>query len=104
MGERGNGLAVEVISLNPEDLGSCPCFCIHWLSFISVEHVELLSSTFLLVLCYAWLVTCHCGFGLLSTSEMMNKHCGYVMQNISSIPLMMPVHQPIIVNFFLRIH
>ena len=41
-------------------MGSSPRLLSRRSSLISIEHAELLSSTPLLVLCCAWLVTSHC--------------------------------------------
>ena len=48
---RGNGLAVEPMSRNPEGRGSIPRLGSCRSSLISIEHVELLCSTPSLVLC-----------------------------------------------------
>ena len=67
----GNGLAVQAMSQNLEDRGSIPRLGSHISLLIIIEHAELLSSTPLLVLCYAWLVAMalhvHCVLDLLSS-------------------------------------
>ena len=69
---RGNGLAVEPMSQNPEGPGSIPRLGSHRPSLISIEHAELLSSTLSLVLCCAvsgysnQALHVHCGLGQLS--------------------------------------
>ena len=67
---RGNRLAVEPTSWNPEVRGSIPCLGSRRSPLISIEHAELLRSTPSLVLCCAWLVTMalhvHCGLSQLS--------------------------------------
>ena len=70
---RGNGLAVEPTSRNPEGRGSIPRLGSRRSSLISIEHAELLRSTASapsLVLCCACLVTTashvHCGLSQLS--------------------------------------
>ena len=84
---RGNDLAVESSSRNPEGRGSIPCLGSRRSSLISIEPAELLSSTPSLVLCCAWLVTMalhvHCGLGQLGPLPTSGddewvaaKHCG----------------------------
>ena len=67
--ERGDGLAVEPMSRNPEGRGSIPRLGSRRSSFISIELAELLSSSYSLMLCCARLVTMalhvHCGLGQL---------------------------------------
>ena len=67
---RGNGLAVETTSGNPDGRGSSSCLGSRWSSLISIEHAELLRSTPSLLLFCASLVTMalhvHCGLGQLS--------------------------------------
>ena len=67
---RGNGLALEPTSLNPEGRGSIPRLGSRRSLLISIEHAELMRSTPLLVLWCAWLVTMaslvHYGLGQLS--------------------------------------
>ena len=50
---RGDGLAIEPMSRNPEGRGSIPRLGSCRSSFISIEHAELLRSTPSLVLCLA---------------------------------------------------
>ena len=84
---RGNGLAVERMSRDPEDRGSISRLGSRRSSLISIEHAELLRSIPSLVLCCAWLVTTtlhvHCGLGQLSPLRISGddkwvaaKHCG----------------------------
>ena len=50
---RGNGLAAEPTSRNPEGRGSIPRLDSRRSSLTSIEHAELLRSTNSLVLCYS---------------------------------------------------
>ena len=54
---RGDDLAVEPMSRNPEGRGSIPRLGSRRSSLISIEHAELRRSTPSFVLCCAWLVT-----------------------------------------------
>ena len=89
---RGDGLAVESSSQNPEGRGSIPHLSSRRSLLISIEHAELLRSTPLLVLCCVWLVTMalhvHCGLGQLSPllasgddEWVAAKHCGWAKRS-----------------------
>ena len=72
---RGNGLAVEPTSQNPESPGSSPRLDNRRSPLIFIEHAELLRSTPSLVLCLAIVTMAllvHCGLdqrSLLPTNE-----------------------------------
>ena len=84
---RGNGLALEPTSRNPEGRGSSPHLGSRRSSLISIKYAELLHNTSSFMLFRAWLVTMalhvHCSMGQLSplpTSGddkwVVAKHCG----------------------------
>ena len=86
---RGNGLAVEPMSRNPESQRSIPRLGSRTLS---IEHAELLRSTPSLVLCCAWLVTMalhvNCDLDQLSPLPTSGddkwvaaKHCGWAKRS-----------------------